>query len=271
MTVPTSESVFALLHDAQLTDLGRIPGASNDTRLVLLSAGQTVRRAVYKPVSGERPLHDFPSGSLAAREVAAGILDAALGFSAVPPTVTRTQAPLGIGSLQIYAETEPDAPDHVGVFPPDELPAGWLPVFAAETEDGAQVVVAHSPDDQLRRTALLDVLANNADRKASHLVTGSWDYDQAPRLFAIDNGLTFHVEDKLRTVLWGFAGDDLRPEELQAVSHLLDSWFTLADSLAPLLSSDELQALHTRVRLLAETRVFPLPPADRYPIPWPPL
>lgn len=261
-----------LLARGELTDLGRIPGASNDTRLVLAALGPTVRRAVYKPISGERPLHDFPAGSLAGREAAAAVLDAQLGTDVVPPTVLRADAPLGPGSLQAYVEPDPDAAEPVGVFAPAEVPAGWAPVFAAQTEDGAEVLVAHAPWERLRALAFFDALANNADRKASHIVAGDFAFSPAqPRLWAIDNGLCFHAEDKVRTVLWGFAGAPLSAAETAATQRAADPDGAAARELAGLLAAPEIAALQARARALLAAGALPEPPAHRYPIPWPPL
>lgn len=273
---PGPARVRELLASGSLTDLGRFPDASNDTRLALVDphgGSGTVRRAVHKPVAGERPLHDFPPGTLAGREVAAGVLDTALGFDLVPPTVMRDPGSPRAGSLQIFVEADVDAAEPVGVFTPEDLPADWEPVFAAVAEDDTEVLIAHARWPRLRQLALFDVLANNADRKASHIITGQYEFDPAsqPALYAIDNGLCFHVEDKLRTVLWGFAGKSLSQQETAVLTRLIDSADELRGDLAGLLAEPEIDALLRRARLLSEAGTFPQPPADRYPIPWPPL
>src|SRR5699024_9054285 len=127
-------------------------------------------QAVYKPVSGERPLRDFTPGTLAGREWAAYRLDAALGWDLVQPTVLRSDLPDGTGSLQLWLEAD-DEPS-VDVFAPADVPADWATVAHAETESGDPLVVAHSSDDRLRRMALFDFIANNADRKGSHILHG---------------------------------------------------------------------------------------------------
>ncbi|GAA2014529.1 SCO1664 family protein [Brevibacterium samyangense] len=286
----TEEQVVALLRTGEVRELGRIPGASNDTRLVLVSddggttdagGGDAPRnaplRAVLKPTAGERPLADFPFGTLAAREAAAYALSASSGADVVPPTVLRTDLPYGPASLQVYVETVDDG-DSASFFLPQDLPEDWAPVFSAQTEDGTPVLVAHATDPEVRMLALFDEIANNADRKGSHIFRGHYRFDAAasPRVFGIDNGLTFHTEPKVRTVLWGFADDVFTHAEstvLESAARVVDAALTgEADGeLGSLLDPAELGALADRVAHLQHAGRFPLPPDDRYPIPWPPL
>lgn len=248
--------------------------ASNVTVLVdLLSetGAPTGHRAVYKPVRGERPLADFPPGSLAAREVGAYLVSAAGGWGLVPPTVLRQEGPLGAGSLQWWVDQTDDrlldpSAGLVEVRRPDEVGEGWLPVVSGTDPEGEEVVVVHADDPALRSMALLDVVLNNADRKAAHLTL-----DCGGSLRGFDHGLCLHHEDKLRTVLWGWAGAPLRPEDqavLEAVRQGLDGG-DLQVALAALVSPAELEALGRRVTGLLERGSLPHPPPGRYPLPWP--
>jgi uncharacterized repeat protein (TIGR03843 family) len=247
----TADNVLALLREGDMEIEGRLVDASNITLRVQLSDEV---KAVYKPIRGERPLWDFPTGTLAAREVAAYELSKALGWDLVPPTVMR-DGPLGPGSCQLWLEELIEAP--VGFVPSKELPGDWLPVAAAQDEDGRPYVLAHADDPRLARLALFDTIANNADRKGGHvLVTPQGG------LYGVDHGVCFHTDDKLRTVLWGFGGRPIDPADLSALRKANFS------ALAPLLSNVELEALTTRI---AKTDALPLPPDDRHAIPWPPI
>ncbi len=227
---------------------GRLVEASNITLRVQLSDDV---RAVYKPIRGERPLWDFPDGSLAAREVAAYELSHALGWDLVPLTVMR-DGPLGPGSCQLWLDELVEPP--VGFIAAQELPPDWLPVASARDEEGNPYVLAHADDPNLLRLALFDALVNNADRKGGHVLSTP---DGA--LFGVDHGVCFHTDDKLRTVLWGFAG---RPIDRTALSGVD------LKALNDLLTPHELDALGKR---MAELEVMPMPPDDRYGIPWPPI
>lgn len=198
-------------------------------------------KAVYKPVRGERPLWDFPHQTLAKREVAAYLVSEALGWELVPPTVFRTRdLPIGPGSAQLYVEHDPE----VHYFTLQEPNRSALP-----------------------QVALFDLLINNADRKSGHLLI-----DPEGDLWLIDHGLSFHVDDKLRTVIWDFAGQPIPPERLADLNHLINQLTenrTLTESLAPLLTPDEISALKKRAAFLKETGIFPLPSEDRRAYPWP--
>lgn len=198
--------------------------------------------AVYKPRRGERPLWDFPPESLAGREVAAWLLSEALGWELVPPTVLRHDGPFGPGSLQVRVAHDPA--QHYFTF--DE-----------------------ATRQQLRPTALFDLIANNADRKGGHILLG-----KDGRLWLIDHGICFHEEPKLRTVLWDFAGEAI-PQDLLADVTRLDAELTagapLAAELGEHLSQAEVDALHTRVRELLARPLFPHPPQDERSVPWPPV
>lgn len=228
-----------LLEGGRLEVLGLLPYSSNYTFLARVTRRDETTLAVYKPRRGETPLWDFPPGTLAAREVAAYLVSEAAGWGIVPPTVLRDEGPLGPGSLQLFIEHDPER--HYFVLM-DEHPAE-LAAFAA-----------------------FDVVVNNADRKAGHVLE-----DSTGRLWAVDHGLTFHPEPKLRTVIWTFAeerlGDDLR-RRLETLGATLSEDAGLGGTLAKLLSREEAEATLARVEdLLVEDR-FPAPGSSR-PLPWP--
>ncbi|OFS26405.1 SCO1664 family protein [Brevibacterium sp. HMSC07C04] len=264
--------IESALAQAQVTVLGQVPGASNEVFLCLLEgdfgSGPTMRRGIYKPVRGERPLRDFPAGSLARREVAAFRLARLLGIDEVPPTVFLDDGPLGPGSLQAYVLSDSDYELPVTVCPPSEVPDGWLVAAAGETETGEQVVIAHSPDDGLLRLAVFDAVANNADRKGSHILPGTWDPHAASRFCGIDNGLSFHTQPKLRTVLWGFSGVTVPDSMRSALDSIAGS---VPDVLAEYLTPDERGALALRAGMLAQHGTVPFMPQDQIAIPWPPI
>ena len=284
------DAALALLQTATIEPIGVLTQASNLTLLVDLLDGageETGHRAVHKPARGERPLHDFPPGSLAAREAAAYVISRVGGFDLVPPTVLR-DGPLGRGSLQLWVEQEPErladpAAGLVDVMASEELPPGWRAVVSGEAEDGAAVLVAHADDPALRTMATLDVVLNNADRKAAHLTL-----DTRSRLRGFDHGLALHEDDKLRTVLWGFAGEPVAPDDLARLERLTAALDRVGATPSPtghhpeepvpagdaarlgeLLSVPEVAALRRRVANLLAAGVLPMPPQERYPLPWP--
>lgn len=216
--------------------VGHLPYASNTT---LLAKDDADLLWVYKPTAGERPLWDFPWQTLAAREVLTFETSAAMGFEVVPETLLA-EGPYGPGSAQRFLDEDETW---------DPRPLLGPPVDAA-----------------LWPVAVLDMVVNNADRKLGHVLreTGS------ARLLAIDHGLTFHVEAKLRTVLWGFAGRPFPDAMIAAVARLDEA---LSDHLrhraAALLSPEEADALVDRVHRILDDPVHPFPPRDRPPVPWP--
>jgi hypothetical protein len=215
---------------------GQFMLGSNYTFLVdVHHEGETIK-AVYKPSKGEQPLWDFPDNTLALREVAAYELSEALGFHIVPVTVYREDGPHGPGSLQQYVDY--DIEYHY---------------FNFTVED----------KQKLRPVVLFDILANNADRKGSHV----FFEDDTHRLYAIDHGICFHDEPKLRTVLWDFAGQAI-PDELLALLSLTDTWSALFE---PYLSPIEINALLFRAEELLEAKVFPRPLQGRRAYPYPPI
>ena len=218
---------------------------------------------VYKPIAGENPLWDFPDGTLAAREVAAYEVSVAAGWDLVPLTVMR-DGPFGPGMCQQWIETaESDTAHFLGVLPEDEEHDGWCPIVTVGLANNRQALLAHRDDATLRSVALFDIVINNADRKGGHLLPGA-----DGRLYAIDHGVSFHIEDKLRTLLWGFADRQLTDDERETLTRLRDDT-ALNERLTELLSAEEAQAFRSRIGALLDTGVFPGPGDRRRPIPWP--
>ncbi len=240
--------------------LGRLVEASNATFLLADADGQ---RFVYKPRAGEAPLWDFPDGSLANREVAAYELSRASGFEVVPRTVMVEEAPLGRGALQRFVD-QPERGDLVALVPADEVPPGWFGVVIGVDSHDRDVALIHADDPRLRRLALFDVIINNADRKAGHILQTRDD-----RVLGVDHGVSFHTEPKLRTVLWGWAGDGLDAAELTLVGRAVDA--VDAGVLDPWLAAEEVAATRERATALLAARALP-EPGERWPvIPWPPV
>jgi uncharacterized repeat protein (TIGR03843 family) len=266
-----------VLARGELTIHGRIADASN--AVLYATAALDGRRlgCVYKPVAGERPLWDFPDGSLARREVAAYEVSRAMGWDLVPPTVLR-DGPLGEGMCQLWVGPTPDAEpaEDAGEEPPDGLLAlvegdepepGWKAVGFAEVGAGRTALLVHADDERLRRLAALDAVINNGDRKGGHLLP-------LPdgRLYAIDHGVSFHTDDKLRTLLWGWAGEPLPDAVLAALRALaaeLAEGRPLEVRLRALLSAPEREALRARTAALLRTKHYPRPSGEWPAIPWP--
>jgi uncharacterized repeat protein (TIGR03843 family) len=235
--MPTSTSI--LLATGEVEVLGLLPFSSNYTFLARVGAADDNTLAVYKPQRGERPLWDFPHGSLAAREVAAFSVGEAAGWQIVPPTVLRDDAPMGPGSLQQFIEHDPD-----------------LHYFTLMEER----------HDEFEIFAAFDAVINNADRKAGHVIE-----DAGGRLWAVDHGLTFHIEPKLRTVIWAFAGEGLSASvrsQLEELGAALADPSGLGGDLGKLLSPAESEATLARVETLLVEDRYPSPGPDR-PLPWP--
>lgn len=260
----TTTAAHGLLRHGELAVEGRLTEASNTTLRCWVNHEDARARCVYKPVAGERPLWDFPQGTLAGREVAAWLVSEAAGWGMVPPTVLR-DGPLGTGACQLWME-DGDTP-LAGLVPEATLPADWHPVAAAEDPDGRRYVLAHADDPRLARLAVFDAVVNNADRKAGHLlVTGDG------RLYGVDHGVCFHAEPKLRTVLWGWAGTPLPPGVGDTLDQLAGAVAgELGSELAAHLDADELAALADRIDALRRAGRFP-EPDPRWPaVPWPPV
>lgn len=217
---------------------GQFTFGSNYTFLVTVRHEGREYPAVYKPLRGEQPLWDFPENSLAGREVAAYLVSEHLGFHIVPFTTLRKDGPHGAGSLQQYIEYDPEY--HYFNF----------------SEDDRQL---------LRPVVLFDLLCNNADRKGSHV----FFENKTHKLYAIDHGICFHEDDKLRTVLWDFAGQKIPAELLSRLRFAISR--SLLTELEPYLSPREIAALYARAESILKKGVFPRQSRDRRALPWPPL
>ena len=252
------------LDAAPLEVVGRIRVASNATFRARVGDVDVV----YKPIAGEAPLWDFPDGTLAGREVAAYLVSETFGWGVVPRTWLR-DGPLGPGMVQLWQEVD-GAQSPVDVVPTPELPRdGVRTVLEGLDADDRPVTLVHEDSAALRRMAVFDVVVNNADRKGGHvlpLVDG--------RRLGVDHGVTFHVEPKLRTVLWGWLGASLGDDELAGVEQVraglgADLDGDLGRRLAGLLSPDEVAALADRCDRLLSTARFPAPSGDMPAVPWP--
>ena len=263
MSTDTSLGPEDLLAHGRLTVLGRIVPASNSTFFCRLGPEEADVRAVYKPVSGERPLWDFADGTLAAREYAAWLVSEALGWSVVPPTVLR-DGDAGPGMVQLWCE--PDAAQApVDLLPEGPVPVGLRHVLDAFDQEGRPVMLVHEDTAELRRMALFDVVVNNTDRKGGHVLAMPDGHR-----YGVDHGVCFHVDDKLRTVLWGWQGEPVAEHDLVALRRLADRLDDdLGARLAELLTVPEVDATRRRLhRLLARGR-FPQPGPGWPSIPWP--
>lgn len=240
---------------------GRIMPASNATFLGEID-GQKV---VYKPVAGERPLWDFPDGTLADREVAAYAVSQAMGWDVVPPTWMGA-GPHGPGMLQLWQEVDPDQ-DAVTLVPAGAVPDGYLAVFDALDDRDREVTLVHEDTPPLRRMAIFDVVVNNADRKGGHVLEMAGGHRHG-----VDHGVTLHHEPKLRTVLWGWGGEPLTPVELDVVRRLREAVTgDLGTLLAAHLTDLEISALERRCDRLVRTGRLPVSRGEWPAIPWPPF
>jgi len=256
-------AVLDVLRRGRIEVTGRMVAASNATLVGTVSEAGCTVGCVYKPVRGERPLWDFPDGTLAGREVASYLVSEAGGFGVVPPTVLR-DGPFGPGMVQAWVDTE-TTEDLVDVCAPKEVKHGWKRVLRARGDDGAPAVLVHSDDRRLRTMAVFDVVANNADRKGGHVLAGD-----DGRVYGVDHGLTMHTDDKLRTVLWGWVGEELTEAEIEQLSVLRAGLAgDLADELGPHITLSEIRALTERVDLMLAVPLFPEPSGYGPAIPWP--
>jgi uncharacterized repeat protein (TIGR03843 family) len=235
--VPPDELTTSALLDGDISIQGRMPWSSNGTFLVEVCHAGATSLGVYKPHRGERPLWDFPDG-LYKREVAAYRLSEALGWGIVPITVLREEAPHGVGSLQSFV--------------PADFEQHYFTLHEEETGKW---------HDQLRRICVFDLLANSTDRKSGHCLLG-----EDERIYAIDNGLSFHAEFKLRTVIWEFGGEPIPNDLIDEVDAFVQAG--LPDDLAELLDPFERDALLTRARAVVSTGTFPIDGTGRR-YPWP--
>ncbi|MBM7520458.1 SCO1664 family protein [Nocardioides nitrophenolicus] len=240
---------------------GRIMPASNATFLAELDG----REVVYKPVAGERPLWDFPDGTLADREIAAYAVSEATGWGLVPRTWWG-EGPHGPGMVQEWQEVDPDD-DAVTLVRSGEVPDGWLEVVEGLDERDHPVTLVHEDSAALRRLAVYDVLVNNADRKGGHVLAMPGGHR-----YGVDHGVAFHHEPKLRTVLWGWAGLPLTSEETEVVTAVLAAVRgELGERLATHLAEHEIRALERRTERLLAAGVLPGPSGSWPAIPWPPF
>lgn len=240
---PNERSILAALQSGEIRLQAQFLNSSNYTFLCLVAGGTLTLEAVYKPRRGEYPLWDFAAGSLTRREAAAFLVSQALGWELVPPTVyRRRKMPLGEGSLQIFIEHNPEY--HYFHFNPEDR-------------------------QRLRPVALFDLLVNNADRKGGHIF-----FDAQNHLWLIDHGVCFHIEPKLRTVIWDFAGEPI-PEDLQqalaAFGQRLAGDAALQNKLNKLLQPNEIAALAERCQCLLTQGYFSHPTGSRHPYPYPPV
>ncbi len=250
------------LPTGELTLHGRVLPASNAT-FVGQIAGV---RVVYKPVAGEQPLWDFPDGTLAGREVASYLVSEALGWRIVPPTMMG-EGPHGPGMVQLWQD-EDEAQAPVDIVSRAELPAGFRHVFDGLDAHDELVSLVHEDTATLRRMALFDVVVNNADRKGGHVLPMADGHR-----YGVDHGLTFHVEEKLRTVLWGWAGEPVNESEIDALARLGEKLEgALGERLQALVSAGEIATTVMRLARLLDGGLFPAPGMSDYPvIPWPPF
>jgi uncharacterized repeat protein (TIGR03843 family) len=255
-----------LLRCGELTLVGRIPTASNATFVGELDGRM---RCVYKPIRGERPLWDFPDGTLAGREVASYLISDALGWDVIPPTVLR-DGPFGPGMVQRWVEsadnhtTVGDRLDLVDLVAVGDVPDGFREILRAVDQRGNEVSLVHADDPRLLRMAVLDVLLNNADRKGGHALEGV-----DGQVYGVDHGICLHTDPKLRTVLWGWAGEPIAADLLADIDAFAASLAgEFAEVLVDYVTEDEIAALARRAKELLDTPVMPLPTGGR-PIPWP--
>jgi hypothetical protein len=234
-----SKANLGLLTAGEIEVEGRLVDASNATLFVSITQGDGEMKAIYKPIAGERPLWDFPDGNLAQRERAAYLISEAMGIGCVPTTILR-DGPFGIGMVQEWIDIDEEV-DLESYFRLD--------------------------DPQLRAVALFDAVINNTDRKIGHLIPTPGGH-----LYVCDHGVTFHQDDKLRTVLWQWAGQSLNAGELEILKNLFTQLSSPEFSeIATLITADEFAALEARIDRLISTSVFPEPREDWPHIPWPPF
>ena len=226
------------MSEGTLTVTGRLVDASNATLYGTIVEGEDEVRVIYKPVAGERPLWDFPDGNLAQREYAAFLISEMGGWNLVPLTILR-DGPFGIGMVQ-----------------------QWIDI-----DESVDLALFYREDNSsLRAMAFFDAVVNNTDRKIGHLIP-----TPDGKLYGCDHGVTFHEEDKLRTVLWQWASMNLSDQEIEQLRTLRESLLAEEESLTSLISTTEFKALLGRVDRLLALKTFP-EPSDEWPaVPWPPF
>ena len=239
VTADNRDELIAALQYGDLKVTGRLVDASNATLFGEVTVGAMAFNCIYKPVTGERPLWDFPDGTLANREYAAYLISEATLLNCVPPTLLR-EGPFGWGMVQLWIDID-------------------------EEIDLAELYLQDLP--KLRALALFDVIVNNTDRKIGHLLPTSDGH-----IFGCDHGVTFHVDDKLRTVLWQWEQLPLLESELQLLADLAEKLSgDLGAELSGLITADEIHAIKLRVLRLQSEGVFPSPSPDWPAVPWPPF
>jgi hypothetical protein len=225
-----------VLYQGELKVTGRLVDASNATMLATIIHDAREIMCIYKPIAGERPLWDFSDGTLAYREYAAYVISARCNFALVPLTVLR-EGPFGEGAVQLWKEID-ESIDMIEYFQRD--------------------------NPELRNMALFDAIINNTDRKIGHILP-----TVGGEVFGCDHGVTFHTDNKLRTVLWRWAGNPFNEEELKKLRMVAD-FVSDSSELSPLLTGHEIEALGNRVDLYLKSGVFPSPSKDWPSVPWPP-
>ena len=257
-----------LLTHGEMEIEGRLVDASNTTLRAVITFQGVTARCVYKPVRGERPLWDFPDGTLAGREVSAYLVGAATTWFPVPPTVLREAGPLGPGMCQLWIDDDRVSPEEIlGFVPAGSLPAGWHRIAAAEDDDGSPYVLAHANDPRLARLAAFDAVINNGDRKGGHIIATTDD-----RLYGVDHGVCFNVDNKLRTILWGWVGEPLPADVVEMLIKLrADLNGALGEELHAHLTISEVRSFGKRIDRLLRAGCYPQPPADWPAVPWPPV
>lgn len=256
----TNDETFNSIFKGTLEPIGQLRGASNGS---LLCKDDLETLFVYKPIAGERPLWDFPENTLSAREVAAANIDVMLEWNLVPPTRWIHNGPVGPGMVQKWID-EVDELRPVNIFDSAGIPSGWLSILEAVDHTGRPVTLAHAASESLMRMALFDAIVNNADRKAGHVLA-----DAHGRIFAIDHGVCFNEEPKLRTVLWGWADQPIMEHHVANLVRLQHTLGNFNDQIDTFLSPSESYELRQRIAVLLETQLFP-GPNDNWPtIPWP--
>ncbi len=230
------EQIDHALRLGEIKVTGRLVDASNATLLASIQYEERELICIYKPIAGERPLWDFSDGTLAHREYAAYVLSEKCHFNLVPPTVLR-DGPFGEGAVQLWIDVDQSL-DMIEYFQRD------IP--------------------ELRKMALFDAVVNNTDRKIGHILP-----DETGKVYGCDHGVTFHSEDKLRTVLWRWAGEPLTPAEVTQLDAVHD-FIATPGELQVLLTESEIEAISNRVTRLKENRTFPVPSTEWPAVPWPP-
>lgn len=231
--------LLAALEFGELKITGRLVDASNATLFGEITVGEFIINCIYKPISGERPLWDFPDGTLANREYAAYLISEAMGINCVPPTLLR-EGPYGLGMVQL-----------------------WIDI-----DESIELVELYRKDlPELRKIALFDAIINNTDRKIGHLLPTPDGH-----IYGCDHGVTFHAEDKLRTVLWQWEQDALLDSEIEILAQLESGLASeIGKQVQSLITGEEFEALNRRIARLRLSGTFPSPSPDWPAIPWPPF